>query len=68
MRRILLVTLVAAGVGFVVAPPGASAMPIGGAAIRDAAVATDQVTQVGWHSRWRSHWRWGSRWHRRWWR
>jgi hypothetical protein len=63
MRKILLVSLFAAGIG-VMAAPCAYAAPVNGAAIRGA-VVTDHVTQVGWHSRRRSHWRWGSR---RWWR
>src|SRR5215469_15415932 len=55
MRTILLVSLVATGVGFAGAS-GASAMPVNGSVIGDAAAATDHVTQVQW-----GHWRWGSR-------
>jgi hypothetical protein len=64
MRTILLVGLVAAGMGLA-GISGASALPANGAAvIGDAATATDQVTPVMWgHWRWGSsggHWRWGS--------
>ena len=58
-RKILLATLIAGGNGLAAAP-AATAAPISGPAIRDAATVIDQTTQVG-HSRYRSHWRWGSR-------
>jgi hypothetical protein len=59
MRKILVATLIAGGIGFAAAP-GATAAPISGPAVRDAATTIDQTTPVG-HSRHRSHWRWGSR-------
>ena len=64
MRTIMLVGLVAAGIGLA-GISGASALPANGAAIiGDAATATDHVTPVQWgHWRWGSrggHWRWGS--------
>jgi len=55
MRTTLLTMLVAAGIGLV-GTSGASAMPLGGTAIKNA--TGDAVTQV-------QHWRWGSR---RWYR
>jgi hypothetical protein len=73
MRKILVATLIAGGVGLT-AVPGATAAPLSGPAVRDAATVVDQTVPVGWHNRWRSHWRWGSRgghWRwgsRRWWR
>lgn len=67
MRRILTVSMVAAGIGLAGAS-GASAMPANGSVIGDAATAAGQVTPVQWgyggHWRWGSrgeHWRWGSR-------
>jgi hypothetical protein len=63
MRGILLAMLVAGGVGLV-GTVGASAAPINGAAIGNAASETSTVTTVQ-HWRWGSggggHWRWGSR-------
>jgi len=61
MRGILLAMLVAAGIGLV-GSPGVSAAPINGAAIGNAAAATNPVETVQ-HWRWGSggHWRWGSR-------
>lgn len=61
MRTILLAMLVAAGIGLLGAS-GASAVPVNGAALGDAATTIDHVTQVQ-HWRWGSggHWRWGSR-------
>lgn len=58
MRGILFAMLVAAGIGLA----GASAAPINGAVIGDAASAASPVEHVQWHRRWRSHGhrRWGS--------
>src|SRR5215468_7147249 len=64
MRATLCAMLVALGVGLV-GTANVSAAPLNGAAIGDAAMATDMATQVQ-HWRWgsggprRSHWRWGS--------
>jgi hypothetical protein len=62
MRSILLITLLAAGIGLAGAP-GAVAAPVNGAVIKDTSIAVDTATQVGWwyHNRRRSHWRHGSR-------
>ena len=59
MRKVLVAALIAGGIGFAAAP-AATAAPISGPAVRDAATVSDQTTQVG-HRRDRSHWRWGSR-------
>jgi hypothetical protein len=72
MRQILLAMLVAAGIGLVGTAESASAAPINGVAIGQAADTTSNVTTVqhwrwgsrGGHRRWGSrggHWRWGSR-------
>jgi hypothetical protein len=68
MRTILVVSLVAAGMGLA-GTTGVSALPANGAAIGDAATAADHVTPVQWGGHWRwgsrgergEHWRWGSR-------
>ena len=67
MRAILFAMLIAIGVALV-GTSNVSAAPVGGAAIGEAAAATDIAGQVQ-HWRWgsgghfarRSHWRWGSR-------
>jgi hypothetical protein len=59
MRKILLASLVAAGIGFIAAPAGQAA-PVNNTVLKQL-TDMDNVTQVGWHSRYRSHWRWGSR-------
>jgi hypothetical protein len=62
MRGTLLAVVAAAGIGLAGAG-GASAAPINGLAIGQAADATNQVETVQ-HWRWGSrggHWRWGSR-------
>ena len=66
MRAILFAMLVALGVALVGAS-GASAAPLNGAAVGDAARATDVASPVQ-HWRWGSggHWRWGSGGHWRW--
>ena len=79
MRKTMIAAIAAAGVGLLGAS-GASAAPISGSVIDDAAKLASPVDQVqhwrwgsGGHWRWgsghgryRSHWRWGSR--GRWWR
>jgi hypothetical protein len=66
MRKFVIATLIAAGVGFVGVSAG-SAAPVNNTAIKQAATVNDPVIHV-------QHWRWGSRWHRhchgwrsRWW-
>jgi hypothetical protein len=59
MRKVLLASLIAAGIGFVAAPAGQAA-PVNNTVLKQL-TDMDSVTQVGWHSRYRSHWRWGSR-------
>ena len=77
MRGTLLAMLMAAGIGLSGTVGDASAAPINGVAIGNAADATSTVEQVqhwrwgsrGGHWRWGSrggHWRWGSRGGRRW--
>jgi hypothetical protein len=56
MRTILVVSLVAAGMGLA-GTSGVSALPANGAVIGDAATAADHFTPV----QWGGHWRWGSR-------
>ena len=58
MRATLLAVVAAAGIGLAGAN-GVSAAPINGAAIGQAADATNQIETV-------QHWRWGSGGHRRW--
>jgi len=68
MRTILVVSLVAAGMGLA-GTSGVSALPANGAVIGDAATAADHFTPVQWGGHWRwgsrgergEHWRWGSR-------
>ena len=59
MRKVLLASLIAAGIGFIAAPAGQAA-PVNNTVLKQL-TDMDNVTQVGWHSRYRSHWRWGSR-------
>ncbi len=59
MRKVLLASLIAAGIGFVAAPAGQAA-PVNNTVLKQL-TDMDSVTQVGWHNRWRSHYRWGSR-------
>ncbi len=58
MRATLLAVVAAAGI-VLVGASGVSAAPINGAAIGQAADATNQIETV-------QHWRWGSGGHRRW--
>jgi hypothetical protein len=61
MRKILIASLVVAGIGFVAAS-ASSAAPVNAITLKQVAAGmNDSTTQVGWHSRWRSHYRWGSR-------
>jgi len=59
MRKVLIASLVAVGIGFIAAPAGQAA-PVNNSLLKQL-TDMDNVTQVGWHSRYRSHWRWGSR-------
>jgi len=59
MRKVLLASLIAAGIGFIAAPAGQAAQ-LNNTVLKQLP-DMDNVTQVGWHSRYRSHWRWGSR-------
>ena len=67
MRKIVIATLIAAGIGFVGVSAG-SAAPVNNAALKQAATANNPVISV-------QHWRWGSGWRRhrchgprsRWW-
>jgi len=66
MRKIVIATLIAAGIGLVGVSAG-SAAPVNNAALKQAATVNNPTIQV-------QHWRWGSRWRRfhgprsRWWR
>jgi hypothetical protein len=60
MRKILLASLVAAGIGLVGGSAGTAA-PVNNTVLKQLSDMDQQTTQVGWHSRYRSHWRWGSR-------
>ncbi len=60
MRRVLIATLIAAGIGFVGVSAG-SAAPVNNTVLKQIANMNDTTTQVGMHNRWRSHYRWGSR-------
>ena len=60
MRKVLIASLVAAGVGLL-AGSSAMAAPAGNTAIKNATPLTEQMQQVGWrhhrcHVRWRSWW------------
>lgn len=59
MRKVLLASLLAAGIGSIAAPVGQAA-PVNNTVLKQL-TDMDNVTQIGWHSRYRSHWRWGSR-------
>ncbi len=60
MRKIVIATLVAAGIGLVGVSAG-SAAPANNTALKQAATVNSPMIHV-------QHWRWGSRWghHRRW--
>jgi hypothetical protein len=61
MRRILIASLIVAGMGFVGAST-TSAAPVNNTVLQQLTeMNNSNVTQVGWHNRWRSHGRWGSR-------
>jgi hypothetical protein len=61
MRKILLATLIVAGMGFV-GTSSASAAPANTGVLQQLTeMNNSNVTQFGWHRRWRSHHRWGSR-------
>jgi hypothetical protein len=66
MRKIVIATVIAAGIGLVGVSAG-SAAPANNTALKEAATANSPTIQVQhwrWGSRWRGggHWRWGSRW------
>jgi len=61
MRKVLIASLVVAGIGFVAAPTTQAAPVNSGVLQQLSQMDKSDVTQVGWHNRWRSHWRWGSR-------
>jgi hypothetical protein len=65
MRKILMASLVVAGIGFVAAPATQAAPVNTGVLQQLTEMNKSDVTQVGWHRRYRSHWRWGSRGYRR---
>jgi hypothetical protein len=65
MRKILMASLVVAGIGFVAAPATQAAPVNSGVLQHLTEMNKSDVTQVGWHRRYRSHWRWGSRGYRR---
>jgi len=60
MRKVLIASLLAAGIGFIAAPAGYSA-PVNNTVLKQITDMDSVTTQVGFHNRWRSHWRWGSR-------
>jgi len=61
MRKILIASLVAAGIGLVAGSAGQAA-PVNNFTLKQVSEALNgQATQVGWHGPNRSHWRWGSR-------
>jgi hypothetical protein len=59
MRKVLIASLIAAGLGFIAAPAGQAA-PVNNTVLKQL-TDMDSVTQVGYHSSYRSHYRWGSR-------
>lgn len=66
MRKFVIATMIAAGIGFVGVSVG-SAAPANNTALKQAATVNDPMIQVQhwrWGSGWRrgGHWRWGSRW------
>jgi hypothetical protein len=64
MRKIVIATLLAGGIGFV-GVSASSAAPVNNTALKQAATANNPTIQVQhwrWGSRWGGHWRWGSRW------
>jgi hypothetical protein len=63
MRKILIASLIVAGIGFVGAS-ATSAAPVNNTVLQQLTDMKSTVTQVGWHNPWRSRWRWGHRhWH-----
>lgn len=61
MRKFLMASVVAAGVGLLGVSTGSAAPVTDGGVLKQLSDMNSQTTQVGWHNRWRSHWRWGSR-------
>ena len=62
MRKILIASLVAAGVGLLAGSSGMAA-PASTTALKTATPLTEQMQQVGWRGH-RCHVRWRSWWHR----
>ncbi len=60
MRKVLIASLLAAGIGFIAAPAGQAA-PVNNTILKQLTDMSNATTPVGYHSRYRSHWRWGSR-------
>jgi hypothetical protein len=64
MRKIVIATLIAAGIGLVGVSAG-SAAPANNTALKQAATVNNPTIHVqhwSWGSRWGGHRRWGSRW------
>ena len=66
MRKIVIATMIAAGIRLVGVSAG-SAAPVNNTALKEAATVNNPTIHVQhwrWGSRWRGggHWRWGSRW------
>jgi hypothetical protein len=64
MRKIVIATVTAAGIGLVGLSAG-SAAPVNNTALKQAATENNPTIHVQpwrWGSRWGGHWRWGSRW------
>jgi hypothetical protein len=64
MRKIVIATMIAAGIGLVGVSAG-SAAPVNNTALKQAATVNNPTIHVQhwrWGSRWGGHWRWGSRW------
>jgi hypothetical protein len=62
MRKIVIATLIAAGIGLVGASAG-SAAPVNGTALKQIGTNSEATIQVQWHHRhhchgWRSRWWW----------
>ena len=58
MRKVLIASLVAAGIGFIAAPAGQAA-PVNNTVLKQLTDMDSSTTQVGFRHR---HWRWGRGW------